>query len=121
DHPSLQRLIAVVAGEARALALTAIDAPGAAAELAAGLADLLGDRALVLSRQQLLRAGLLGPADLPVPARVAGRLPDVMVLARGRWGVDDFSRRPDAVRRMVGVHGSLTPAEAWVPLVRTGT
>lgn len=121
DHPSLQRLIAVVAGEARALALTAIDAPGAAAELAAGLADLLGDRALVLPRQQLLRTGLLGPADLPVPARVAGRLPDVMVLARGRWGVDDFSRRPDSARRMVGVHGSLTPAEAWVPLVRTGT
>jgi hypothetical protein len=56
-----------------------------------------------------------------VPAHVAGRLPDVLVLARGRWGADDFSRRPETARRMVGVHGSLTAAEALVPLVRAQT
>lgn len=118
-HPRLQELVAVVAGEARALALTAIDAPGAAEELAGSLSRLLGERALVLSRQQVLGAGLLAPPGTAVPGRVAGRIPDVLVLARGRWSVDDYSRRPDSARRMVGVHGSLTTAEAWVPLVRT--
>ena len=82
---------------------------------------LMGERALVLSRAQVLAAGLLAPAGTDVPAHVAGRLPEVLVLARGRWGVDDFSRRPETSRRMIGVHGSLTPAEAVVPLVRAQT
>jgi hypothetical protein len=68
----------------------------------------------------VLEAGLLAPAGTAVPAHVEGRVPDVLVLARGRWGVDDYSRRPDTARAMVGVHGSLTSAEAVVPLLRTG-
>lgn len=119
DHPRLQRLVRVVAGEARALALTAAAGDGAAAELASGLAELVGPRALVLTREQVLTSGLLGPGDMVVPERVSGRVPDVLALGRGRWTVDDFSRRPESARRMVGVHGSLTPAEAWVPLLRT--
>lgn len=116
EHPAVQRLVAEVTGEARALALHAVD--GAAAELAAGLRDLLGERALVLEGVEVLAGGLLAPVGTAVPDRVVGRLPDVLVLARGRWSVDDFSRRQDSARRMVGVHGSLTPAEAWVPLLR---
>jgi hypothetical protein len=116
EHPAVQRLVAEVAGEARALALHAVD--GAAAELAGALRDLLGERALVLGRAEILASGLLAPVGTAVPDRVAGRLPDVLVLARGRWSIDDFSRRQDSARRMIGVHGSLTPAEAWVPLLR---
>lgn len=119
EHPSLQRLAAVVAGEARALALTAVSGQGAAEELAHRLDELMGERALVLSRQQLLGSALLGPAGMAVPARVRDRIPDVLVLGRGCWTVDDFSRRPESARQMVGVHGSLTSAEAWVPLLRT--
>lgn len=119
EHPWLQRLAAVVAGEARALALTAVAGDGAAAELASGLTELLGERALVLTRGQLLGSAVLGPAGMDVSERVQGRVPDVLVLGRGRWTVDDFSRRPERARQMVGVHGSLTPAEAWVPLLRT--
>jgi hypothetical protein len=118
DHPRLQSLAAVVAGEARALALTAVDAPAAVARLSSGLQELLGERALVLTRDQVLRIGMLGPIGAAVPERVSGRIPDVLVLARGRWSVDDYSRRPARTRAMIGVHGSLTSAEAWVPLVR---
>ncbi|APX34563.1 AP endonuclease [Brachybacterium sp. P6-10-X1] len=118
DHPGLQRLVATVAGESRALALRAVAGQGAAAELADGLQDMLGERALVLPRAEVLASALLGPAGAPVPARVQGRLPDVLVLARGRWSVDDYSRRPDTARALIGVHGSLTPAESWVPLLR---
>ena len=117
DHPALQALAVTAAGEARALALTARDATDAAA-LAQGLTDLLEERALVLTREELLRIGLLGPEGASPSAHTAPRLPDVMVLGRGRWTVDDFSRRPEGARRMVGVHGSLTAAEALVPLVR---
>lgn len=119
DHPQLLRLIHEVSGEARALALHAVPGEGAAEELAAELAALLGERALVLRREDVLASALLGPADAEVPDRVAGRIPDVLVLSRGRWSIDDFSRRPDSARKMVGVHGSLTAAESWVPLLHT--
>ena len=119
DHPTLQRLAVSVAGESRALALRAVDGDGAAEELASGLRDLLGGRALVLDRAQVLASGLLAPVGTEVSARVDGRLPDVLVLARDRWSVDDFSRRPASARAMIGVHGSLTKAESFVPLLRT--
>ena len=118
EHPEVLRLVRQVAGEARALAVHAVPGDGAAEELAARLAELVGDRALVLRREQVLAAGLLAPAGTEVPARVSGRLPDVLVLGRGRFGIDDFSRRPRHARQMIGVHGSLTPAEAVVPLLR---
>lgn len=118
-HPHLQRLTASVAGESRALALRAVDGDGVAAELSSGLRDLLGGRALVLDRAQVLASGLLGPVGTEVSTRVDGRLPDVLVLARDRWSVDDFSRRPASARAMIGVHGSLTKAESFVPLLRT--
>lgn len=121
DHPALERLIATVAGEPRALALTAVPGEGAAGELAAGLRELLGERAVVLERPQLLASGLLAPAGTEVSQRVAGRLPEVMVIARGRWTVDLLSRRPEGTKRLPGVHGSLTEAESWVPVVRTVT
>ncbi|MGO1284557.1 MAG: alkaline phosphatase family protein [Brachybacterium sp.] len=119
DHPRLLRLVHEVAGEARALALHAVPGDGAGEELAAALETLLGERALVLPRERILSSGLLGPIGAAVSARVAERLPDVLVLSRGRWSVDDFSRRPDTARAMLGVHGSLTAAECWVPLLRT--
>lgn len=118
DHPPLQRLAASVAGEARALALRAVDGEGAAEELTDGLRELMGPRALVLTRPEVLASGLLAPAGTAVPDRVQGRLPDVLVLGRDRWTVDDFSRRPETARAMIGVHGSLTKAESVVPLVR---
>ncbi|HEX7350638.1 alkaline phosphatase family protein [Brachybacterium sp.] len=119
EHPQLLRLIDEVAGEARALSLHTVPGEGADEELADSLTRLLGDRALVLRRSQVLEAGLLGPVGMPVVERVAARLPDVLVLSTGRWSIDDFSRRPETARRMIGVHGSLTPEEAWVPLLRT--
>lgn len=119
EHPQLLRLVREAAGEPRALALHTVSGDGVEDELADGLSRWIGERALVLRRAQVLAAGLLGPVGSEVSARVAPRLPEVLVLARGRWSVDDFSRRPEHARRMIGLHGSLTPAEAWVPLLRT--
>ncbi|RCS78615.1 alkaline phosphatase family protein [Brachybacterium alimentarium] len=118
DHPHLQRLASSIAGEARALALRAVEGQGAAEELASGLRDLMGPRAMVLRRDEMLEVGLLAPAGTALSERVEARLPDVLVLGRDRWTVDDFSQRPPSARSMVGVHGSLTKAESIVPLVR---
>lgn len=121
EEPAILSLVEEVTGEARALALHAVPGDGAAAELAERMRVLMGERALVLTREQVLASGLLGPAATAIPEHVQGRIADVLVLARGRWGVDDFSRRPETARSMIGVHGSLTSAEAVVPLLRTIT
>ncbi|MCT1909789.1 alkaline phosphatase family protein [Brachybacterium paraconglomeratum] len=121
EEPAILSLVEEVTGEARALALHAVPGDGAAAELAERMRVLMGERALVLTREQVLASGLLGPAATAIPEHVRGRIADVLVLARGRWGVDDFSRRSETARSMIGVHGSLTSAEAVVPLLRTIT
>ncbi|MEJ6543233.1 alkaline phosphatase family protein [Brachybacterium paraconglomeratum] len=121
QEPAILSLVEEVTGEARALALHAVPGDGAAAELAERMRVLMGERALVLTREQVLASGLLGPAATAIPEHVRGRIADVLVLARGRWGVDDFSRRPETARSMIGVHGSLTSGEAVVPLLRTIT
>ena len=121
EEPAILSLVEEVTGEARALALHAVPGDGATEELAERMRVLMGERALVLTREQVLASGLLAPAATAIPAHVRGRIADVIVLARGRWGVDDFSRRPETARSMIGVHGSLTSAEAVVPLLRTIT
>ena len=121
EEPAILSLVEEVTGEARALALHAVPGDGAAEELAERMRVLMGERALVLTREQVLASGLLGPAATAIPEHVRGRIADVLVLARGRWGVDDFSRRPETARSMIGVHGSLTSGEAVVPLLRTIT
>lgn len=121
EEPAILSLVEEVTGEARALALHAVPGDGAAEELTERMRVMMGERALVLTREQVLASGLLGPAATAIPEHVRGRIADVLVLARGRWGVDDFSRRPETARSMIGVHGSLTSAEAVVPLLRTIT
>lgn len=123
EHPDVARRMTRVAGEPRALAIQTEHDPMA---LAADLRELLGEWALVLSQQEVLAAGLYGavpaePSDagVPVDPVVARRLPHVLVLARGRWAIDDFSRRSPGARAMIGQHGSLTRPEARVPVIRT--
>src|SRR5699024_7149293 len=110
EHPRLLRLIDQVAGEARALALHTVPGEGAAVELAEGLTRLLGERALVLRRAQVLAEGLLGPVGAAVPARVAPRSPDVLAPARGRRATDDFSRPPEPAGPPNGVPCPVPPA-----------
>ena len=120
EQPAIQGLVRAISGEARALGLHAAPGDGAAEELAVRLEELLGERALVLRAAQLLERGVLGPPDAVVPPWVAPRIPDVLLLARGIWRVDDYSRReePHKARAMIGAHGSLTAAEAVVPLLQ---
>lgn len=85
---------------------------GAAPDVAAAWTEVLGSRAQVLSREQLVASGWLGDVD----EVVAGRLGDVVALASGDTKLSAPSR-DSIVSALVGQHGALTAAEMAVPLV----
>lgn len=111
DHPELLQGVRLVAGEPRARYVYA--SAGAEAEVLAAWRDVVGDRMWILSRDEAIRAGWFGPS---VPDRHRPRIGDVVAAAREPMGV--FQRRVEGTLvKLVGHHGSLTSAEALVPLV----
>lgn len=117
----LSREVAVVAGEPRTVHLHvapvgAADAADAAERVAARWREVLGDNAAVFTRAEAVGAGLFGP-----DATVAGeRIGDVVVAMAGRATVVDSRTQSPASLTLVGMHGSLTPEELYVPLLIAG-
>lgn len=106
----LAPMIALYAGEARFRYLYA--RPGAAAELAAAARETLGHQAWVLTRQELFAGGWIGPApEGPIGSRVG----DVVLAAREPVAFVDPTMLQET--KLVGMHGSLTPDEMYVPLL----
>ena len=85
---------------------------GDAAPLLEQARDRFAEQAWVLSREQLLDEAWLGPAPSP-PAR--RRIGDVILAAGAPVAFIDPALPREA--RLVSAHGSLTPAEMYVPLV----
>lgn len=110
ELPELAPLVAAMAGDGRFRYLHA--RPGAARELVAAARDVVGGRAWVRSRRELLEEGWLGEG---ATGSVPGRLGDVVLAARDRVAFVDPALPFE--RRLRSAHGSLTPAEMWVPLV----
>jgi hypothetical protein len=71
-----------------------------------------GDRAWVLTREEAEYAGWFGP----VADTVRPRIGEVLVASRGTFAVLASEAFP-VETRMRGFHGSLTPAEMYVPLL----
>jgi hypothetical protein len=110
DHPRLLDDVVLLGGEARLRHLYC--RAGAAGDVLARWRQHLGDRAVVLGRDEAESAGWFGVVD----PRVRARIGDVLVAALGSFAA--FSRRLFPVEgRMVGFHGSLTPPEMLVPLL----
>lgn len=86
-------------------------------ELAAAWRAVEGHRAWITTRSEAIEAGWFGPV---VDAEVAPRIGDVMVAARARVAYYDSTPEGTKARSMVGQHGSLTPEEQKVPLIRLG-
>lgn len=86
--------------------------PGAAREVADEALDLYGDVAWVRSREEMVEEGWLGGPMAPEAER---RLGDVALVAFEPVAFYDPADPGES--RMVCRHGSLTPAEAWVPLL----
>lgn len=71
----------------------------------------------VLTAREAIAAGLFGPV---VDERIAARIGDLVVPARGMWALYDGVRGDDRAQGMIGQHGSLTPEERHVPYLRFG-
>lgn len=108
--PEVRRLTSRSSGEARFRWLHAV--PGAAHELLAAAGAAHGEIAWVAGREQILDEGWFGPV---VSAPVRARLGDVALVARDDIGFDDPA--DSGPTPLVCRHGSLTPAEVYVPLV----
>ncbi|MET0434069.1 MAG: alkaline phosphatase family protein [Cellulomonas sp.] len=114
--PGLAEGVALVAGEPRAVHVhleRGVDPRAAEARWA----DVLGDDAVVLTGDDAVAAGLFGP----VSPHVRPLIGDLVVAATGRATVVDSRTQTPASLQLVGVHGSLTPAELQVPLLAVHT
>ena len=108
--PELRDGVAMLGGEPRARHVYA--QPGAATDVLAAWAEVIGDRAWVLPRDEAIAAGWFGPVN---PA-LAGRIGDVVAAPAGPFAI--VATRAEALESsLVGMHGSLTSADQLVPLL----
>jgi hypothetical protein len=110
EDPAFRAGVVLIGGEARFRHVYC--AGGAVPDVAAAWAELLGDRADVLTRDQAIGRGWFGrvsPSVLP-------RIGDVVAAAHDDWGFFSSVDFPYELR-LVGLHGSLTPAEMRIPLL----
>jgi hypothetical protein len=89
--------------------------PGAAADLEAAASELHGDTAWVRTIEQMQDESWFGGR---LPKHVASRLGDVALVAREPVAFLDPADTGES--RLAARHGSLTPAEMFVPLVALG-
>ncbi|MGV9723607.1 alkaline phosphatase family protein [Nocardia beijingensis] len=108
--PVLHEGVRALGGEARARHI--YTEPGAESDVTATWQATLGADFEVLTRAETVERGWFGPTVDPA---IAQRIGDLVVVARGRRGVIRTGAEP-LQSRLVGHHGSLTPAEIDVPL-----
>ena len=107
DEPGLLTDVTAFAGEGRLRQLMT-PRPGA---VAARWRERLGERAWVHTRDEAVAAGWFGD----VSPRLAGRFGDVLVAMADDGAV--MTRTLPRELALVGMHGSLTPAEVEIPLL----
>jgi len=93
-----------------------VEYAGEMSDCASGTASwqhVLGDHAVVGTREQWIAAGVFGP----VAPHVMPRIGDVVVAMTGRATVVDSRTQSAASIGLVGMHGSLTAEELMVPLL----
>ena len=101
-----------VGGEPRSLQLYCQQ--GAADDVLATWRGRIGERAWVLSRDEAVAQGLFGA----VSEHVLPRIGDVIVAMRDNFAIVDSRTARPALLALLGLHGSLTPAEMAIPLLQ---
>jgi hypothetical protein len=110
DEPGLLAGVSLIGGEPRLRQLY-VARHGQAKSVAALWRERLAGEAWVLTRDEAIAAGWFGP----VAPRLADRFGDVLVACSGDRAL--MSRTQPKELSLVGMHGSLTPAEMYVPLL----
>jgi hypothetical protein len=108
--PGLRDGVALLGGDSRARYVYA--QPGAAADVLAAWREVLGHRAWVVSRDEAIDGGWFGPVD----PRLAPRIGDVVAAPAGPFAVVATKTDPRQ-SALIGMHGSLTPADQLIPLL----
>ena len=110
ERTELRDGLALLGGEARFRHLYC--QRGAVDDVAATWAEVLGDDALVLRREDAVARGWFGP----VAPAVLPRLGDVVVACHGETAILSSVDFPYETT-LIGLHGSLTPDEMLIPLL----
>jgi hypothetical protein len=110
DDPAYRDGVVLIGGEARFRHVYC--AAGAVSDVCARWGELLGDAALVMTRDEAIASGWFGDVTAPVLPRIG----DVVAAARADWGLFSASDFPYELR-LVGLHGSLTPVEMRIPIL----
>jgi len=108
--PELREGVELLGGEPRARHVYA--RPGAAADVLAAWREVLGPRAWVSSRQEAIESGWFGPVD----PRFTARIGDVVAAPAGPWAIV-ATKAERLESSLIGMHGSLTPGDQFVPLL----
>ena len=111
EHPELRAGVRLLAGEARARYV--YTEPGADGDVLATWREKLGDRMWIWSREEAIATGAFGPVVTP---KARERIGDVVAAAYGPVGIVERAVDP-AQARLLGHHGSFTPAEQLVPFL----
>jgi hypothetical protein len=114
EVPGLLDGVRHVAGEPRCLQLR-FEETGDPAAIVDRWREAESHRAWVATRDEVIDSGWLGPVEPEVRARMG----DLFVAARKAIAYYD-ARTAGGARSMVGQHGSLSPTELRVPLLRFG-
>ncbi len=116
--PRLVDGVRFVAGDPRCLQLhfDTEASPAHRAELVQRWRDSESHRSWVLTRREAIEAGWFGQVDAAVEPRIG----DLMVAARKRVAYYDSRTAATHGRAMIGQHGSWSPEELRVPLLRFG-
>ncbi len=109
--PALANGVRAVAGDARAPHVHV--EPGALGDVLAAWRETLGERAVVVTREEAVASGVFGRVD----KRVQARLGDIVVAMRDTYVVLDSRRHKPAMLALVGHHGALTHDEIAIPLL----
>ena len=111
-NPALASGVELTAGEPRAIHVHVEEGVNPE-EVASRWSEVLGEHAVVGTREQWIAAGVFGP----VADHVLERIGDVVVAMTGRSTVVDSRTQTPGSMGLVGMHGSLTPDELYVPLL----
>ncbi|ONI81023.1 alkaline phosphatase family protein [Actinosynnema sp. ALI-1.44] len=111
DEPRLRSGVRMLGGEPRVRHV--YTEAGALADVRAAWAELLGDRAWLVTRDEAIAAGWFGPV---VADHARHRIGDLVVAARGESAVVRSKAEPK-MAGLTGQHGSLTPADQLIPLL----
>jgi hypothetical protein len=109
-EPALRAGVALLGGEPRARHIYAED--GAGPDVLAAWRERFAGQAWVMSREEAVAAGLFGPVAAPM----AGRIGDVLAVPYADVAIVATKAEP-LESSLVGMHGSLMPAEQLVPLL----